>query len=174
MPAHQHAPGRAGKPSTPCALPALRHDPSPACAAAFDGRTNSCRINTQQHPLPAPPSLRRPPTCMAANDGHIHLAGVPPHRLRHKRVGPHHIQGGHPKQAPRVERARAAEHLGGDGHGGVDRVGDEGHPGGGAVARHALAQRAHDACVRVGVGWGGGAGGARQAGGDSGASAGMD
>lgn len=105
-------------------------------------------------PLPAAlPSRKRypphTPTCVASNDGDLHGGGVHPCGLPHKRLRPHHVQGGHPKQALRRKGARRLEHLGGDGHLRGDRAqvrggraGPTGWVAGSLQARRA-AQHAH-------------------------------
>ena len=62
---------------------------------------------------------------MATDHSHLGLVHVKTLGLGHKGAGAADVEGGDAKELVGVVDASLLEHLGGDGHGGVDGVGDD-------------------------------------------------
>ena len=63
---------------------------------------------------------------MSSDNWAVDVLWVEPLELGDELVGSDNVEGGDAENLVRVELARLLEHFAGDGHGGVDRVGDDG------------------------------------------------
>lgn len=64
---------------------------------------------------------------VAAHNGHVHILERQALGLGHKGVGAHDVQRCHAQHLARVVHSGFLHHLSGDGHRGIDWVGDYGH-----------------------------------------------
>ena len=86
---------------------------------------------------------------VTADNRDVDLVDVNAGSLGHEGVGAHNVQRGHAEDPALVVAAVLLEHLCEDGHGGVDRVGDDGHHGVRAVARDSVRELGVERGVHV-------------------------